>query len=280
MSTETLVRWTRWTRWSNSHGPDYLSEALGLAAFMLAAGAMHTALEHPASPLHQSLPTPLRLAVFGFVMGGVTLAILSSPGIRRSGGHINPAVTLAFLRLGRISPGQAAAYLLAQFAGSLIAPLVLAVVLGEAFAHPAVGYSATRPGAWGPWGAFWAEFLISFVLMAVVLVCVNSRRLRRFTPAAAGALIALYIAVESPLSGMSLNPARSFGSAVAARDFGDLWIYFTAPPAAMLLAAELFAWARRRGWTLPDYAEGPRYPIREALEDEPGRPPRGVPAEG
>lgn len=260
-SAEILVRWMRRLR---AHGPDYLAEALGLATFMLCAGALHTAFEHPNSVLNQALAPWARHGLFGLIMGGVTVGILYSPACSRSGGHINPAVTLAFLRLGKISAGHAAGYVAAQFAGSLIAPLLLLAALGQVFSHPEVEYGATRPGAWGPAGAFWAELLISFVLMVILLIFVNSAGLRRFAPVAAGTLIALYIAVESPLSGMSLNPARSFGSAAVSRDFEGLWIYFTAPPLAMLLAVELFAWARRRGWTLPDYDEGPSYPDRGA----------------
>lgn len=242
------------------HWRDYLAEALGLATFMLFAGALHTLFEHPESPVHGALPHWARLALFGVLMGGVTMGILYSPPCRRSGGHINPAVTWAFYRLGKIGPGHALAYVAVQFAGSLIAPSLLLLLLGELFAHPAVGFGTTRPGPQGVWAAFWAEFAISLPLMGVILLFLNSASLKRFTGAAAGLLIALYIAIESPLSGMSLNPARSFGSAVIARDFAHLWIYFVAPPAAMLFAAELFLLAGRLGWRLRDYREGPTYP--------------------
>ena len=88
--------------------------------------------------------------------------------------------------------------------------------------------------------AFAAEALISFVLMLTVLTVSNHPRLARFTGICAGLLVWTYITVEAPLSGMSMNPARTFGSALLARDFPGLWIYFTAPPLGMLLAAEVF----------------------------------------
>jgi aquaporin Z len=88
--------------------------------------------------------------------------------------------------------------------------------------------------------AFVAEATISFVLMSVVLRVSNTARLARLTPLCVGVLVATYIAVEAPVSGMSMNPARTFGSALIAEDFLGLWIYFTAPPLGMLLAAELF----------------------------------------
>lgn len=251
-----------WRTRLSAHWPFYLAEAGGLAAFMLAAGLLTIAFEHPASPLHAAGPGEVRRGLLGLCMAAVTALILYAPPVRRSGGHINPAVTWAFLRLGAISREDAVAYMAAQFAGSLIAPLALLAVFGTAFAHEAVDYSRTRPGEAGVWAAFWAEFAISFVLMGVVLIFVHSARLKPFTGLAAGALIGLYIAFESPLSGMSLNPARSFGSAVVAGKFDGLWLYFVAPPAAMLAAAELFALARRRGW-MPA-AEGPSHPERRS----------------
>ena len=93
--------------------------------------------------------------------------------------------------------------------------------------------------------AFGAEVLITFVLMWVILVVSNDPRRAHLTGLCAGGLVALYIALEAPLSGMSMNPARSLASAVFARDWTALWIYFTAPPLGMLAAAELYL--RRRG---------------------------------
>jgi aquaporin Z len=81
--------------------------------------------------------------------------------------------------------------------------------------------------------------------MRVVLRVSNTARLARLTPLCVGVLVATYIAVEAPVSGMSMNPARSFASAVPARVWQALWIYFVAPPLGMLLAAEVYA--RRHG---------------------------------
>jgi aquaporin Z len=82
--------------------------------------------------------------------------------------------------------------------------------------------------------------------MSVILRVSNTPRLARYTGLFAGALVATYITIENPLSGMSMNPARTFGSAVNARDWTALWIYFTAPPLGMLAAAEVYV--RTRGW--------------------------------
>ncbi|HKB16374.1 MAG TPA: aquaporin, partial [Planctomycetota bacterium] len=90
-----------------------------------------------------------------------------------------------------------------------------------------------------------AEAGISFILMSVVLVVSNSARWARLTGICAGLLVATYITIEAPISGMSMNPARTVGSAAGEGAWDALWIYFTAPPLGMLLAAE--AYVRVRG---------------------------------
>jgi aquaporin Z len=77
-------------------------------------------------------------------------------------------------------------------------------------------------------------------MMMTVLITSNHARLSRFTPYFAGFLVALYISLEAPISGMSMNPARSFGSAIIAKNWDSIWIYFIAPPIAMLSAAEIY----------------------------------------
>jgi len=118
-------------------------------------------------------------------------------------------------------------------------------LLGMLVTHPAVRCAATAPGAAGTMLAFVAEFLISFLLMSVVLTVSNRPGLARYTPLFCGALVATYISLEAPISGMSMNPARSFASALAAWQWTALWVYFTAPPLGMLAAAE--AYVLRRG---------------------------------
>ena len=107
----------------------------------------------------------------------------------------------------------------------------------EALSHPTVNYAATLPGMQGVIVAFIAEFVIAFVLMSVVLRVSNTPHIARYTGLFAGALVATYITLESPLSGMSMNPARTFGSAFVGHIWVGLWIYFTAPVLAMQLAA-------------------------------------------
>jgi aquaporin Z len=176
-------------------------------------------------------------------MGLTAVAIIYSPWGQQSGAHLNPAVTLTFLRLGKVQPWDAVGYICAQFTGGFVGVWLATVLLGRATAHPAVNYVATVPGIAGTAVAFLAEAMISCILMFVVLRVSNTQQLARYTGLFAGALVATYITLEAPLSGMSMNPARTFSSALAAGLWTSLWIYFTAPPLGMLAAAE---WYRRQ----------------------------------
>ena len=221
------------------HYPEYLMEAAGLGIFMVMAAACTMLVEHPASPLHASMTDPaLRRSLIGVAMGLTAVGLIYSRWGQRSGAHLNPAVTLSFFRLGKIAAPDAAAYVVAQFLGGAAGILAVGLVAGTLLADPSVNYVATRPGSAGPWVAFAAEAAISFLLMAVVLIVSNTDRLARFTGLFAGLLVAAYISIEAPLSGMSMNPARSLASALPGHLWTSLWIYFTAPPIGMLLAAE------------------------------------------
>jgi aquaporin Z len=175
----------------------------------------------------------------GLAMGVTAVAIIYSPWGKRSGAHINPATTLTFLRLGKVEAPDALFYVAAQFAGALGGCLVAGLVLSSLVRHPSVSFAVTLPGPGGLARAFAAEVAIAFLLMTVVLAISNDPRTNRFTGLAAGACVALFITFEAPISGMSLNPARTFGSAAAAMRWEAFWIYLVAPPLGMLAAAEL-----------------------------------------
>lgn len=254
------------------HWRHYLMEAAGLATFMISASLFTTLLEYPGSPVHQAVGSTIwRHVLLGVGMGVVIALIVYSPWGKRSGAHINPAVTWAFFRLGRIGGWDAAFYTAAQFGGAIAAVQLMRLVIGAPYLHPAINHVVTKPGPGGALPAFVAEFVISFVLMLVVLIAVNSDRLRNLVGALTGLLIALYIAVETPLSGMSLNPARTFGSAVAGHEWTALWLYFVAPMLAMLLAAETYL---RLGGGRRRVCTGPTYPT-DTTPGHPGQCPRG-----
>jgi aquaporin Z len=197
-------------------------EAAGLGLFMISAAVVTALLEYPHSPLHEQVPDPvIRRVLIGITMGLTAIGIIYSPWGKRSGAHLNPAVTVTFFRLGKIHGLDALFYVLAQFVGGLIGLLGAAMAIGMAIEHPTVNYVVTVPGLDGPWIAFVAEAAISFCLMLVVLILSNHTKLNSWTGLFAGVLVATYIAVEAPLSGMSMNPARSFASALPAHLWTD-----------------------------------------------------------
>ncbi len=222
------------------HWPEYLMEAWGLGTFMVSACLCTALVEHPASPVRALLPDAfVRRALVGIAMGATAIGIIYSPWGERSGAHINPAVTLAFLRLGRIAPADAGFYVAAQFAGAATGVVLSRLVLGTRIADPTVAWAVTVPGSPGVTVAFLAELAISFGLMLLVVSTMGSR-LAPATGVLCGVAIALYITLEAPLSGMSMNPARSFGSAIVADVWTAFWIYLVAPPVGMLLAVEAY----------------------------------------
>jgi aquaporin Z len=230
------------------HWPEYLMEAAELGLFMLVAGLAGVLVEHPASPIRQAIPDAFyRRALTGAVMGLTAISIIYSPLGKQSGAHFNPAVTLTFLRLGKIAPWDAGFYIIAQFLGGIGGVMMGAALAGNRMAHPAVHYVVTQPGASGAGIAFVAEVVISFILMSVVLKVSNTVPISRYTGLFSGSLVATFISFEAPLSGMSMNPARTLGSAVGAQFWTALWIYFIAPPVGMLLAAQLHLRLRGAG---------------------------------
>jgi aquaporin Z len=229
------------------HWPEYLMEGLSLGLFMISACTFAAILENPYSALHLVIPNAtFRRVLMGLAMGTTAVALIYSPFGKRSGAHINPSTTLTFFRLGKIEPIDAFLYMVLQFVGGVTGVLLARVVLSDWIAHPSVNYVITRPGRYGELWAFVAEMMMTFILMSVILWVSNTRALNRYTGLFAGALVMIYIAVEAPISGMSMNPARTFGSAFSARVWSSIWIYFTAPPVGMLLAAELYLRLRGR----------------------------------
>jgi aquaporin Z len=226
------------------HWPEYLIEAWCLGSFMISACFFGVMLFHPDSPAIGLSPI-LRNILMGTAMGVTAIAIICSPWGKRSGAHFNPAVTITFLRLGKIRVWDAAFYIIFQFIGATLGVLVSWCLLGELLANSAVNFVTTVPGRWGIAAAFAGEAVIAFLQMSVILFASNSVRISRFTPLLAGVLVAIYIGVESPVSGMSMNPARTFASAAVAAEWTAWWIYFLAPTAAMLASAEVYV--RTRG---------------------------------
>jgi aquaporin Z len=225
--------------------PEYGIEAALLGLFMIAAAALTVLLEHPASIVRQAIADAgVRRLIMGAGMAATAAVLIYSPWGRRSGAHMNPATTLTFAWLGRMCPFEACGYIAAQFAGGAAGIGLAALLIGAPMAHPTVAWVVTKPGPWGIGPAFAAEMTMTALLMGVGLALSTRAAWQPFAGAAAAVLVGTFIAVESPVSGMSLNPARTLGSALFAGDFTAIWVYFAAPVCGMLLAAAPF---RRSG---------------------------------
>lgn len=220
-------------------------EAAGLGLFMISAGSFGTLLEYPGSPLYQAIRTPfIRGALMGLAMGLTAIGLIYSPWGKQSGAHINPATTLTFWRLGKVADSDAVFCIAAQFIGGLIGVLAVSLALGDWFLRPPVAAVATVPGDHGQAAAFLAEVVITFVLMLTVLFVSNAPSVARCTGVVVAVLVATYITLEAPISGMSMNPARTLASALPGDVFTGLWIYFLAPPLGMLAAAQTYLFLR------------------------------------
>jgi aquaporin Z len=179
-----------------------------------------------------------RFLLLGAIVAPCVALIAVSPLGKLSGAHINPAVTIGFWGLGRLSPRDVVGYVSAQlmggFAGALggraILPAHTTGAIGGAVTHPSVSTAA----------AVTLEAGMTAALLALVFAFVSSERRARWTPLAIVPLLTAIIWLGSPSTGASLNPARSEGPALAFGDTGDLWIYFVAPCAAALVVALLW----------------------------------------
>jgi aquaporin Z len=222
---------------------DYAAEFAGTFLLLLIGLSAVVVDFAQGSPVPRLLPDQdIRRLVTGIVFAGGATAIVYSPLGKTSGGHINPAVTLAFLRLRKITGRSAAWYVVAQFAGALAGAMAIRLLWGRLATEVDLG--ATIPGRGGPAVSLGVEIAMTFLLVTLILRFVDEPRLQRFTPAAAGALVAFLVFVEAPLSGTSLNPARSLGPAVIAPDYAGFWVYLLAPPLGALLAVTLYKRSR------------------------------------
>src|SRR5215470_750055 len=227
------------------HWPEYLMEAAEVGLYLFLTCVFASLLLSPASLVHHFVRSTVELrALMGLAVGATVVTIVTSPWGKQSGGHFNPALTLAFFRLGKMSLPDALFYVVAQFSGAVGGVCIARYVLPNTVGRQAIRYAVTAPGVRGITVAFIAELTISFVLMSTILVASNHKELSHCTPYLVGLLYATFIILEAPLSGMSMNPARSFAPALHVSYWNSLWLYFTAPTFGMLIAAELFLYVR------------------------------------
>jgi aquaporin Z len=216
-------------------------ESAELGALMLSVCICGTLIYGDESPFKPfALSGITKSLLMGTAVAVTTFLIIRSPFGRRSGAHLNPSVTLAFFWLGRVHRWDAVYYIMAHFAGATAGVLAARQILGLRLAAPSVLYMVTVPGTHGSAMTFAAEFLLSALLMVMVLYSSNHRLLFRFTPALVAVLTILFFVLSPSKSGFSINPARTFSSALLAWVWQGVWIYFSAPCLGTLSAAAIY----------------------------------------
>lgn len=225
----------------------YLQEALGLGIFMMSACFFSAMLFSEKSSWYYALPnTMFRNILMGIAMGGTALFIFYSPITSPSGSQINPAVTLAFLRLGKMCRYDALFFALFQIIGGTIAVYIMQLLMGSILIDAPVNSAVTIPGKTGIWWALISELIAAFVTMSVILFTATDDKLKKYTRTFAGCLVCTWVIVAGPISGFGMNPARSLASALPANTWTAFWLYLFVPFAGMLLAAELYLFVERR----------------------------------
>lgn len=224
----------------------YLIETWALGMFMVSASLFVILFEYPSSPLRQLIDSAiLRRFIIGLAMGLTAVLLIYSQWGKRSGAHMNPAVTITFFMLNRIKRQDAFWYILFQFFGGYLGVGIFKWVAFIYISDPSVHFIATLPGLKGVWVAFAMEFLLSLVIIVTVLFSSNSRKTAPYTGYFVGILLVFFITFEAPFSGMSINPARTFGSAFASNEWQGWWLYFLGPVMGMLLGGFLYrTWFR------------------------------------
>lgn len=219
----------------------YLQEALGLAIFMISACFFGSLLEAQHSFIHLLIPDSFtRNVLMGILMGATALIIFYSPFTAPSGAQINPAVTLTFLRLGKMCPWDSLFFILFQFIGGTLAVIVMRFLMGGLLTEPPVQLVVTVPGKFGMVPAIIIEFLIAFSTMTMVLFTSNNHKLKNYTRIIAACLVCIWVILAGPVSGFGMNPARSFASAFSANIWTSFWIYLFVPIVGMISAAEFY----------------------------------------
>src|SRR5258706_12085549 len=143
VSSRPLATW-------REHWPEYLIEGWALGSFMLSASLFTVLLESPVLPLRGSIPDPfVRRAIVGLAMGLTAIGLIYSPWGRRSGAHMNPAVTLAYVRLGLVRPIDGLFYGLSQAVGGTLGVIAGFLLTAGALARPEANWVATVPGGGG-----------------------------------------------------------------------------------------------------------------------------------
>ena len=231
----------------HSHAPEYVAEFLGTAC-MVFFGLSAVVFDFGAGlPMERWIPDPSqRLLLTGLCFAGTGSLVAISPLGRLSGGHINPSVSLAFWLYGKMRLVDFVGYVVAQMLGGILGAAALAGVWKKYAAS--VHNGMTRPGVgWPLWQVFGFEVAMTGMLVLLIFIFVSNQRLMRWTPFMTWIVVAMMVWLEAPISGTSLNPARSFGPALVSGEWQDQWIYAVAPPLGGILGLLVYRLVSKEG---------------------------------
>lgn len=206
-----------------------VAEAIGTFVLVLAGcGAVAVdARSHTLGPFGVAAAFGLAIMAMVYALGHI------------SGAHFNPAVTVGFAVGRHFSPRQVGPYWFAQLGGALAAALTLRLSLGP---HAALG--VTHPTVDAAAAFVWEAILSGVLMLVITAVATDTRAVGQAAAIAIGGTIALAALVGGPISGGSLNPARSLGPALVAGDLDGIWVYLIAPPLGAVAGALAYGWLR------------------------------------
>jgi aquaporin Z len=219
------------------HPAEWAAEAAGTAILLLVVVSVISLVFGPGSPVASVLPARSpRLLLAGLLIAGSGSLVAVSPLGRLSGGHINPAVTLGFWLTGHVHRYDVAGYVGGQLVGALAGVGVGAALWGSRATPTRYGITLPGPGV-SDLAAAAIELAMTTLLMLAIFTMTSRHRLMRYTPLATWLLVAGLVWQVAPLTGTSLNPARSLAPAVFASHFESLWVYLVGPALGAILAA-------------------------------------------
>ncbi|AQK50832.1 aquaporin NIP5.1 [Zea mays] len=170
------------------------------------------------------------LGVLGVaVAGGTAVVVVVSSIFHVSGGHVNPAVSVAMAVFGHLPPAHLALYAAAQLLGSVAASFVAKAL----YAGPAnlLGPTVATVPSVGASQAFWVEFITTFVVLFVVTaLATDPKAVKEMVAVGAGAAVMMSALISGESTGASMNPARTLGTAIATGTYTKIWVYMVAPP--------------------------------------------------
>lgn len=172
----------------------------------------------------------LAAAVTGIALAhGLAIALLVTATANISGGHINPAVTFGFVLTGRMKPALGVLYVVAQVVGAILAAAAIKAIFADGI-EGNLGAHSLGPGVSGEGLGFLAEILLTFLLVGVVFAtAVDPKGRGNLAPIAIGLAVLVDHLIAVPLTGASMNPARSFGPSLIANFWDNHWIYWAGP---------------------------------------------------